>query len=198
MLQKKIIFIIPGFRQLSTNKAYKEIAKILKKEGYFPILVAIKWKNSTILQNTEYFLKVYKKIKHRKKYILGFSYGAMIAFIASTKVSVSGLILCSLSPYFQEDVIKIKNRNAFSILMEARFKDFSKLHSGMLAEKIKAKKVLMLYGSQETKVLIKRVKETFGKVLSPQKHLISIKKTQHNIGDRRYLNQITDVARNFL
>ena len=121
---QKAVFIVPGFRQKPKNKAYKEIRKILKSEGYFPVLVNVPWKKSTISENTDYFLKIYKKIKARKKYVLGFSYGAMIAFIASTKVGASGLILCSLSPYFKEDT------------------PFSQLHCGALAQKIKAKKTV--------------------------------------------------------
>ncbi len=188
MVHGRAIFIIPGFAQRPTNKAYKEVAKILKSEGYFPILVAIPWKNSTISQNTEHFLKIYKKTKARKKYILGFSYGAMIAFIAATKVNPSGIILCSLSPYFKEDMPKT-NKN-LSLLMTARYEDFSKLHCGTLAKKIKTGRILMLYGAQETKVLIKRVTDAFGQIPAQKKHLIPILKAEHEIGDKRYLNTI--------
>lgn len=193
MAGRKAIFIIPGFRQKPTNKAYREISNILKKQGYYPILVDIPWKNSTISQNSEYFLKLYKKIRTQKKYILGFSYGAMIAFIASTKVSVSGLVLCSLSPYFSEDISKIK-KTAVSSLMRTRFEDFSKIYSEKLSKETKAKKILMLYGAQEAKSLIKRVKETFEQIESGRKHLVSISKTEHEIGNKRYLNTIKQAA----
>ncbi|MFI5265598.1 MAG: hypothetical protein ACHQT7_02540, partial [Candidatus Levyibacteriota bacterium] len=106
MIREKVIFIIPGFRQSTTSTAYKEIAKVLKSEGYHPILVKIPWKGSTISSSTEYFLKRFNKIDAKKKYILGFSYGAMIAFLAATKVKTTGLILCSMSPYFKEDLSK--------------------------------------------------------------------------------------------
>src|SRR6266403_2076787 len=120
MLAKKTIFIVPGYRHGPNNKSYQALAKLLTLEGYDPIVVTIPWKKTTISQNTEYFLQEYKKIHAKKKYILGFSFGAMIAFLAATKVDVSGLILCSLSPYFQEDL------------------PTSQLHSGTLAKKIKA------------------------------------------------------------
>src|SRR3989344_7704712 len=107
MVHDKAIFIVPGFRQRPNNKAYKQISKILKKEGYYPIVVVIPWKNSTISQSAEYFLREYQKVEAKKKYILGFSLGAMVAFLVSTKVKTAGLILCSLSPYFREDLPKI-------------------------------------------------------------------------------------------
>ena len=197
MAQAKTIFIIPGFRQKATSKAYKQISKILKNEGYSPILISIPWKNSTISQNTDYFLKAYKKINARKKYILGFSYGAMIAFIASTRVSSSGLILCSMSPYFNEDVSRNDNK-AISFLSEARYQDFSKLHYAALAKKIKAKQILMLYGRQEARSLIKRVTEAFLEIESADKHLLPIKKVEHNIADKRYLFTISQAARSLL
>lgn len=162
---------------------------MLRIEGYYPILIKIPWKNSTISENTEFFLKKFNKVKSRRKYILGFSYGAMIAFLASTEVRSTGLILCSLSPYFKEDVLKIKNRGT-SILMQQRYQDFSRLHCKTLAKKIKTKQILMLYGTLEARSLIRRVTETFGEIESNNKKLISVKKTDHNIGDKKYLQVI--------
>lgn len=196
MIQDKVIFIIPGFRQTPTDKAYIKISKILEMEGYFPILINIPWKNSTISQNTKYFLEEYKKVKSKKKYILGFSYGAMIAFIASTKVTSAGLILCSLSPYFKEDLPKIKNR-AISKLTRQRYQDFSRLNSLRLVQKIKAKQILMLYGRQENRDLIRRVRETFGALDSLDKKLFSIKNAQHNIGHKSYLLTIREATKYF-
>lgn len=179
-MNKKVIFIIPGFNHLPTNKAYKEIAKILKREGYFPILIEIPWKDKTILENTKYFLKEYRKIKSKKKYILGFSFGAMIAFIASTKVRSEGLILCSLSPFFKEDV------------------SGSQIRCATLAKKIKSKQILMMYGASETKSLIRRVTDTFNRISTANKFLISIYKTEHNIGAKRYLKEIHHAAKAFI
>lgn len=195
MIREKVIFIIPGFRQNPTSAAYKNLAKILKTEGYSPILVSIPWKNSTITQNSNYFLNKYKKVKAKKKYILGFSYGAMIAFIASTKVRSSGLILCSLSPYFQEDVSATKKR-AITRLATQRYMDFSKLQCSILAKRIKAKQILMLYGTEEEKTLIKRVRIAFGEIDSVNKTLVRIKKAEHNIGDKKYLLTIHEAAKN--
>ncbi|MBI2074790.1 MAG: hypothetical protein HYT83_03050 [Candidatus Levybacteria bacterium] len=194
MNKEKTVFIIPGFKHKPTNKAYKEIARMLKKEGYKPVLINVPWKQTTISENAQYFLKKYKKINTKKKYMLGFSFGAMIAFIASTKVSASGLILCSLSPYFKEDLLKASTRFLSSITQQ-RYRDFSKLHCASLAKKIKAKKILMLYGAKEEKSLIKRVNKAYSQIPSRRKYLISIKKVEHNIGDRRYLHTIHQIAR---
>ncbi len=196
MTQKKVIFIIPGFRHKATNKAYKKLAGNLRKVGYRPILVSIPWKQTTISQNTEYFLKKYKKITTREKYILGFSFGAMIAFLASTKVAASGVILCSLSPYFQEDLTK-GNESWKSSIMKQRYDDFSRLHCATLAKKIKAKQILMLYGTKEAKALIHRVTEAFNQISTRRKYLIPVLQTEHNIAHKNYMNKIHQVARAF-
>lgn len=185
MINDKVVFVIPGYKQHPKNKAYKEIAKILKSEGYYPILVNILWRKTTISQNTEYFLKKYKKINTKKKYILGFSFGAMIAFLASTKVSVSGLVLCSLSPYFQEDLS----------LGSRYYRNFSNLHCGTLARKVRAKQIHMLYGTREERSLKKRVTEAYDQISSVNKYLIPIRKTEHDIGHIRYLNKIHKVTK---
>lgn len=191
---KKTVFIIPGFKHHPITKAYKEIAKILKKEGYLPIFVPLVWKKRTVSENTAYFLKAYKKINRKKKYILGFSFGAMVAFIASTKVKSSGLILCSLSPFFQED-IKNTKMGLMSSLMAERYEDFAQFRSSTLAKKIKTKQIHMLYGSKEERSLKKRVNETFGHISSTRKCLIQIQKTEHTIGSMRYLQTIQQIAR---
>lgn len=194
MNKDKIVYIIPGFRHKPTNKAYKTLAKMLKKEGYKPVLITVSWKQTTISENTEYFLHEYKKIRAKKKYILGFSFGAMIAFLASTKVSPSGLILCSLSPYFKEDLLKASKKQASSITQE-RYHDFFGLRAKTLAKQVKAKQILMLYGAKESKLLINRVQESFYDILSRKKYLIPIQKTEHDIGDKRYLNTIHQVTK---
>lgn len=195
MAQRKIVYIIPGYRQRPSNKAYKAIVQMLRSEGYEPVAVTIPWKQTTVSENTEYFLKKFKRLKVENKYILGFSFGAMIAFIASTKVSVSGLILCSLSPYFQEDLAKTKNRT--SSITKKRLEDFSQLHSSILAKQIKAKQILMLYGTRESKPLIRRVTNTYSQIPSLNKHLIPINNSDHEIGDKRYLYKIHQTIKAF-
>lgn len=191
---RKTVFIIPGYKQKPTSRAYREIAKILKKEGYSPVLINLPWNRTTVSKNAKYFLKKYKKINTRKKYILGFSFGAMIAFIASTKVSPSGLILCSLSPYFKEDISKINTEGISSLMTD----DFSKLDCLVLAKRIKAKQILMLYGAKEERSLKNRVNKAYEEISCEDKLLIRIKETEHNIGNKRYLNTIHQAAKELI
>jgi len=53
-------------------------------------------------------LKIYQNFDNKNSLIIGFSFGAMVAFIASQKIRPKKLILCSLSPYFNEDLKKLR------------------------------------------------------------------------------------------
>ncbi|MBI2443003.1 MAG: hypothetical protein HYV40_03810 [Candidatus Levybacteria bacterium] len=195
MVGRKTIFIIPGFKHHPKQRAYKTIAKILESEGYAPIPITIPWARASIFDGTEHFLKEYKKVNAKRKYILGFSFGAMIAFLASTRVSTKGLILCSLSPYFSEDAGSNILMRRLPSNKKRYYREFAHLLSATLAKKIKTEQILMLYGAKEEKSLIKRVTETFEQISSKDKFLIAIKETDHDIGSRRYLNKIHQIAK---
>ena len=119
----------------------------------------------------------------------------MIAFIASTKVSSNGVMLCSLSPYFSEDTSKL-NAKAVSKLTTQRYNDFEKIHASQLAKKTKAKKIIMMYGTLEARTLITRVKKTFGEIEVKEKSLFKVRKTEHNIGHKNYLLTISKATAN--
>lgn len=191
-MYEKVVFIIPGYRHRSKSRPYKQVAEILEALGYSAVPVDIEWHKTTISENTEKFLKIYKETAACKKYILGFSLGAMIAFLAATKVEVAGLILCSLSPYFSEDLPKIGSNWTPSTL--AQYQDFATLNCGTLAKKLKTQQVLMLYGEDEAKSLVKRVYDAFEKIELPKKYLVPITGVQHDIGDSKYLLRIHQVA----
>lgn len=205
MAEKKITFIIPGFRHKPSSKAYQQIAKMLKEQGHIPVPITIPWKQSTISENTEYFIHEFKRklmlkskmADRRKTYILGFSFGAMIALIASTKLRVSGLILCSLSPYFKEDLPKTKNVKKTQLERD-RYHDFMDQNFGKLAKQIKAEKILMFYGCKESKPLIKRVTKAYRKIPSLHKYLLPISHAEHQIGDKRYIQSIRQATSRWL
>ncbi len=184
MRKKGTFFIIPGFRQKPTSKTYTEISQFLRKEGFTPVIISLEWTKNTLQENVELFIGQFNKSRSKKKYILGFSYGAMVAFIASSQISPEGLVLCSLSPYFKND---LKARSKTS--------EFSTFNSATIAKKTKAKKVLMLYGKNEARDLVKRVSETFQDIKLQNKFLIPVENVEHELGNKEYLFSIHASAR---
>ena len=193
-MSSKIVFIIPGFRHKISHKGYGLLKKTLQKEGFRVIPIAVPWKGSTIAGNTSFFLEKFSKkleklgVASKDVYCLGFSYGALIAFLVATKIPVKGLFLCSLSPFFKEDLPK--HYTVLSKLQEKRFDEFAKLRHSLLVKKIRAKSVCMLYGEKESTALINRSKKTFRAISVKTKYLFSIKKTDHAISDKKYINAI--------
>lgn len=194
-MSTKVVFLIPGFRHKVSHSGYNLLKKRLQKYGFRVVPVAIPWSGSTIADNTEFFMKKYMEkleklnVSSKDVYLLGFSYGALIAFLAATKISVKGLLLCSLSPFFKEDLPKKLPKNS-STLQTIRYKTFAALQNKKLAPKVKAKSVCMLYGEKESTALINRSKKTFRVIASKKKYLFAISKTQHNISDKKYINAI--------
>ena len=106
---KPAFFIVPGFGHQATEEPYAWLRKHVKTLGYEPKLVPITWKYKTMTDHVAEFLNFFERHKSEQNFILGFSFGAMIAFISSPDTRPEHLYLCSLSPYFQEDISDMKN-----------------------------------------------------------------------------------------
>lgn len=109
---KKIIYLIPGFGESHIKeKGWSKVAKLFEVNGFNPVHITIDWDKTTPSSFSDYtkeFLQQFKKPKNTEVYVLGFSFGAIIAFLTATKTKPTALILCSLSPFFKEDLVKFK------------------------------------------------------------------------------------------
>jgi len=106
---KKIIYIIPGFLENAKQEKYKEITKFFKKNGFTVIPANITWKYKIMNDYIDEFNSQYNKHdKNDEIYLFGFSFGAMISFFVSGDVKPKAQFLCSLSPYFKEDIPHIR------------------------------------------------------------------------------------------
>jgi len=83
------------------------MAPFFKSKGFIVKEVSIQWMYRVMSDYVEQFQDFYLKNKGEKNYILGFSFGAMIAFLSAPTLKPNKLFLCSLSPYFKEDLKNI-------------------------------------------------------------------------------------------
>jgi pimeloyl-ACP methyl ester carboxylesterase len=102
--QDRTFFIIPGFKQKPNDKQFTWLEKFLKEKGFVAIKVPIAWDRRTMSDYVEDFIEVYKKHKSQMNYVLGFSYGAVIALLTANILKPNKIYLCSLSPDFKEDI----------------------------------------------------------------------------------------------
>lgn len=190
----KVAFIIPGFGYSPKREEYQSIGKFFQQKAIVPIYVEVNWKYSIISDNVADFVRLLKETKADYKCILGFSFGAFIAYLSATQEKVDTLMLCSLSPYFSEDLSNIKD-SWKKYTGKKRIEDFEKISNSKLATKINSETYL-LFGTKEGPEVERRAKNTYDS-LKNKKHLIHIDGAKHKLEDERYLKQIKQIISQF-
>jgi len=104
----KKIFVIPGFKQKTSEPSFLWLQKFLKEKEFDVVMVPITWSRKTMYDYVIEFEEFYLKNKSTENYIFGFSYGAVIAFMAGERLLPKKLFLCSLSSDFKEDLPRMK------------------------------------------------------------------------------------------
>lgn len=189
----KVAFIIPGFFDSPKSKKYQVIGKFFQTKSIKPIYVNVQWKHSTISENTEEFLKLFRSTQASHKYILGFSFGAIIAFLVAAQENVDAVLLCSLSPYFSEDLPHTKESWKKSI-GKNRVGDFKKISIKNIAPQIEAETYLF-FGTNEHSTVEKRVSHAYS-LLHSKKHLIRVEGAKHDLADEDYLKEVKRIISN--
>lgn len=160
MKSKPTFFIIPGYGEQSNTSRYRFLKTLLEKKGFKVHTPRITWKYRVMSDYIEEFKTFFEKNKGKDNYVLGFSFGAMIAFLSAKELSPKHLFLCSLSPYFKEDLPKIKS--SWKVGMgKRRCKDFEKYSAINIAQEIHTPTTIFLGGkeAEETPILEERCKE---------------------------------------
>lgn len=141
------------------------------------------------------FIEIYGKHKSDENYVLGFSYGAVIAFLSANTVKPNKIYLCSLSPDFKEDVSAMtpwmqkyvgKRRIAYSLKTSGR----------EAARNLKIPSVVF-YGEAEVKdypQIKVRCEETVN--LAARSKLVVVKESPHQIDFPTYKIAITKELKN--
>lgn len=190
----KIAFIISGYRESADQKVYRQIARAFAKRKIKPVGIKIHWKRRTMSEYVEEAGQQIQSYSVRDKYVIGFSFGAYISFMLSTRQKFKLQILCSLSPYFSEEIPGMKKR--WKLFMgKRRMKDFSRNRYSVLARKVKSKTILFCGDKEGSEVA--RVASGVYKSISQMKSLIILPGVKHNIRAPQYtariLNEISQL-----
>jgi len=184
MSQRQTLIIIPGFGESKKDVAYTMLKKELGGLGYKIIFHTPKWKRNTVQKWLSDFDKFFQKYKKRKPIVLGFSFGAYVALLSATKFIFSKLILCSLSPYFKDNIKNLPPL-AYKILGQKRMRAF-KQHDLPKNIKIPAR---FLVGDKDLNIVIKRSISAYKKYKGNKK-LVIIKDAEHDLNNRDYIKGI--------
>ncbi|MFA5369008.1 MAG: hypothetical protein WC303_03375 [Candidatus Paceibacterota bacterium] len=193
---EKKIFIIPGFKQKISDTQFTWLKSFLKNKGFDVAMVPITWNYRTMNDYIAQFEKFYKENKSNINYVLGFSYGAVIAFITAADLKPKKIYLCSLSPDFREDLTSMKEW-IIKYIGKKRIEDLKRRSAKDIAKKLNVPATIF-YGEKEGKRfpdLKNRCEETVR--LAKNTKLIIVKNSPHDISNPEYVLAIKKEFNNF-
>lgn len=185
----KTVLFVPGHTENLKSRDYKSVIKAIENKGYKVRFVPINWRYTYVDKWVNELEKVYGGYKPEGTILAGFSYGAITAFMAASKRNPAELWLFSLSPYFAEDMSKIKDSWKKAI-GRRKIDTLSKLLFANIAPKVHCRTLLFM-GSKEAKDYPpskSRVEEA--KRLMKNSWLIYIDGVDHDVADKRYIEAI--------
>jgi hypothetical protein len=186
---RKIVYIIPGYREDSDTIGYKCVMRFFKRKHVKPIMVNIHWKFRTLNDYVSEFLSFYKPITSGKIYLFGFSFGAMVALMASPFIAPDKLYLCSLSPFFKEDLSHIKKKGRKS-LGKNKLRDFKKISFRTLAKQVSCTTILVA-GEEESTDVLKRTAIAKREISKAKLYLA--RGAAHDLSQPEYLRTLDQV-----
>lgn len=167
----------------------KPLTTFAQKHGFNVVKVPVKWNRSVLTQNAKDFIDFYNKNKGKNNYVLGFSYGSVIALMTANMLHPKKIFLCSLSSDFKEDRITM-DKNMVKYIGQRRFADTLTRSGRELARNLKISTVV-LYGEVEGKQypqLRKRCEETVR--LAKSGKLVVVKGAPHKLDFPSYKEAI--------
>lgn len=181
---KKVVFIIPGMYE--SEDKFKTIEGYYSDVGITPIFINMDWRithlKDFVNNSSEEVKKVASLYPDREIYFFGFSLGAVVALNNAEKYNSKGTIICSLSPFFQDDW----GRNP------SFMKEITKILNIKLPvyKSIPEETAVFLYGDQDNSMIrsdqIVKERES----IYPSSKFIEVKGAKHDITGEAYLEQI--------
>ncbi len=186
---KRVVYIIPGYGGSEKHKVLKKIESWFEKKGITPKFVKIRW---TYRTHDDYLNDFFNHhTPNEEVYLFGFSFGAMTAFMASTQIKVKTLFLCSLSPYFKEDLDYIPASYKMFI-GKKRMSVLNKLSFNELAKKVRADKTIIIVGVKEGGDSMRRAQEAHKQIKNSELVVIN---ARHKLESKVYLDAVEKVIR---
>ena len=100
----KTLLFVPGFQEDRGSRDYDSVLQAFESCGFKTVFVDINWHRTTQADWVRQLNKVYDTYDAQEVFLAGFSFGAVTVFLAAAERSPAGLVLCSLSPMFEDDI----------------------------------------------------------------------------------------------
>ena len=187
--EKKTIYIIPGYGESTRTKNYQEIIKFAKSNKYEVSPINIVWNTDKTM--VDYIKEVEKQLSkdNQNDILLGFSFGAYIAYIISKKKIFGNYIFCTISPYFKENLKDIpqESKDYFGKKFIEKLKKYS-IHGG------NKNNAYFLVGEKDWDLAIKTNRKAENKWLGKSEFII-VKKAGHELGHTNYIKKVIGIIK---
>ena len=185
----KTVLFVPGFRESIDSRDYKSTLEAIKNKGYSVKFVPIEWTRTTIEDWTKELDVEYSKHDPANTILAGFSYGSLTAFMSATKHNPAELWLFSFSPYFADDIPKMK-KSWLKEIGKYRADAFSKLEFNELARYIKCKTQIVVGEKEIKKYPLIGNRSTVASNEIKNSHMTIVDGSDHDVTDKRYITAI--------
>jgi hypothetical protein len=194
---RKVAYIIPGFTESTHDFPYTQIKEWLEIKSISVVPVNITWdlqkEIACMPSYVEQFLLQFQQ--HYKQgdevYILGYSFGAMVAWIAAQEINPHTVILCSMSPFFKEYIAE--HREVWNKKMSRiGVSDMQEYSFGLHAPQKTCAQVHILIGTDEPISITDWSKKVFDYLQGANipATLSLAQGAPHNIKDSQYLTEL--------
>jgi pimeloyl-ACP methyl ester carboxylesterase len=184
----KTAYIIPGYKENVHGEGYAKIISLFERQNTKVVPVNIQWEYRTF---SNYVSQLLAQIKsnHRQPILLGFSFGAVVAFLSAPLVHPEKLYLCSLSPFFKED-LSMASKQSLKSLGKKRKREMEKISFHESARRVTCATTLIV-GSAEEPAVILRTQEASKLIKSST--LTIADGASHCVSDPKYFNTLRNL-----
>ena len=179
---KQKIYYIPGWGETKNFKYSKKIIQALEKNGEVIPIKYISKKGTNPSRNIEMILEQIKK-PTKNDILIGFSMGALFAYILNTKIKFKKVIICSIPAILENDLEKFPKKEVSKIFSQIEIKEF-----GQIKYTKPRSLTVFICGDKENKETIEKTKWLAKKFKSKS---IIVKNTDHNLNNK-YIKTILD------
>jgi pimeloyl-ACP methyl ester carboxylesterase len=183
-------YLIPGWGEDLKDRNYQAVLDVYTAAGYEPKFVGIDWNYKLIDDWVEEVKEKISKKELESSLLSGFSFGAMISLIlAAEYASPQKLLLFSLSPYFAEDIPKLK-KSWIKGIGKRKAERFRSLPFAPLAKEVTGPTYIFT-GTKEGQEIERRAKNANQKIKDSR--LIMVDGAGHDVSSPKYVKEINDL-----
>lgn len=184
---KRKLYIIPGYGESTRMKDYREIISRAEKKNYEVVALNIDWDTDKVMSDYITEAKGLLVSANENDAVLGFSFGAYIAYQLSDKIDLYKYIFATISPFIEETINEIPKETSdyYGPKMIDDFKKYT-LHEGNSNEAI------FLTGEKDWELAIE-INTKASNLWKGKSKFILVNEAGHEIGHKNYSAKVCEL-----